>query len=188
MTIKFDQKLTDINRRMQASVDVLINEFSGIRAGRAHPSLLDPVKVDAYGALMPLSQCANVSAPEPRLITVQVWDNSMVKAVEKAIVEANLGLNPQPDGQTIRINLPPLTEERRKELAKLSAKYTEDAKIGLRNIRRDGMEMLKKQEKDKLIGEDELHRLQEDVQKLTDHYVKKMDDLLDAKQKDILNV
>ncbi|CAO5677763.1 MAG: Ribosome-recycling factor [Holosporales bacterium] len=188
MSIKFDSRLNDVNRRMQAAVDVLNSEFAGIRAGRAHASLLDPVRVDVYGALMPLNQLATVSAPEPRLISVQVWDRSQVKAVEKAIVEANLGLNPQPDGQLIRIPLPPLTEERRKELAKLASKYTEDAKISVRNIRRDAIEVLKKQEKDKELSEDELHRLTDDVQKLTDHHIKKMDEALELKQKDIMQV
>jgi ribosome recycling factor len=188
MSIKFDSRLNDVNRRMQAAVDVLNNEFAGIRAGRAHPSLLDPVRVDVYGAMMPLNQLATVSAPESRLIVVQVWDRSQVKAVEKAIVEANLGLNPQPDGQLIRIPLPPLTEERRKELAKLASKYTEDAKISVRNIRRDAIELLKKQEKDKELSEDELHRLTDEVQKLTDHHIKKMEESLESKQKDIMQV
>lgn len=186
--MKFDTRLNDINRRMEAAVDVLAQEFAGIRAGRAHPSLLDPIRVDAYGSVMPMAQVGTVSAPEPRLLVVQVWDRSMVKAVEKAIVEANLGLNPQPDGQMIRIPLPPLTEDRRKELAKLAAKYTEEAKISVRNVRRDGMEMLKKQEKDSLISEDEHHRLNDEVQKLTDHHIKKMEDLLETKQKDIMQV
>ncbi|MBP9752507.1 MAG: ribosome recycling factor [Proteobacteria bacterium] len=188
MSVKFDSRLNDVNRRMQAAVDVLNNEFAGIRAGRAHASLLDPVRVDVYGALMPLNQLATVSAPEPRLISVQVWDRSQVKAVEKAIIEANLGLNPQAEGQLIRIPLPHLTEERRKELAKLASKYTEDAKISVRNIRRDAIEALKKQEKDKELSEDELHRLTDDVQKLTDHHIKKMDEGLELKQKDIMQV
>lgn len=188
MTLKFDTALTDFDRRMHAAFDVLNKEFAGLRAGRAHPNLLDPVRVDSYGATMPLSQVASVSAPEPRLLVVQVWDKSMVKSVEKAIVDANLGLNPQPDGQLIRIPLPSLTEERRKELTKLAGKYTEEAKISVRNVRRDGMEFLKKQEKDNLISEDEHHRLSDELQKVTDHHIKHMDELLVVKQKDIMQV
>lgn len=188
MTLKFDKSLEDVNRRMLAAIDVLNREFSGLRAGRAHPSLLDPIKVDSYGSLVPISQIGNVSAPEPRLLVVQVWDKSNVKAVEKAITDANIGLNPQPEGLTIRMQLPHLTEDRRKDLSKLAAKYTEDAKVCARNVRRDGMEILKKKEKNKEISEDELRRLETEIQEITDHHIKKMEELLSAKQKDIMQV
>lgn len=188
MTLKFDKSLEDVNRRMLAAIDVLNREFSGLRAGRAHPSLLDPIKVDSYGSLVPISQIGNVSAPEPRLLVVQVWDKSNVKAVEKAITDANIGLNPQPEGLTIRMQLPHLTEDRRKDLSKFAAKYTEDAKVCARNVRRDGMEILKKKEKNKEISEDELRRLETEIQEITDHHIKKMEELLGAKQKDIMQV
>ena len=188
MTIKFDASLSDVNNRMLKSVDVLNREFSGIRAGRAHPNLLDPIKVDSYGSLVPISQVASVSAPETRLLVIQVWDKSNVKPIEKAIVDAKIGLNPQPDGQMIRIPLPPLTEERRKELSRLAAKYTEEAKVSVRSGRREGLETLKKQEKSKEISEDDFHRLSDEIQKLTDHHIKKLDDLLNSKQKDIMQV
>lgn len=188
MTLKFDKSLEEVNRKMIAAIDVLNREFSGIRAGRAHPNLLDPIKVDSYGSLVPISQVANINAPEPRLLVVQVWDKSNVKAIEKAIIDANIGLNPQPDGLMIRIPLPPLTEERRKELSKLASKYTEDAKVSARNVRRDGMEALKKKEKNKEISEDDLRRLSDDIQKITDYHIKKMDELLETKQKDIMQV
>lgn len=185
---RFDSRLADFNRRMDAAVEVLTREYSGIRAGRATVSLLDPIKVDAYGALMPLSQVATIGAPEPRLLTVQVWDKGMVKAVEKAIRESDLGLNPAVEGQLLRMPLPLLNEQRRQELAKLAAKYAEEAKISVRNVRRDGMEFLKKAEKDGDISEDEHHRLAEEMQTLTDDHVKKMDDMLAHKQKEIMQV
>lgn len=188
MSIKFNPSLDDVNFRMETALDVLNREFSGVRAGRAHPNLLDPIRVDAYGTMMPLSQVATVGAPEPRLLTVQVWDKSHVKAVEKAIVDANLGLNPQPDGQIIRIPMPILTEDRRKELSKLASKYAEEAKIKARGVRRDAMEDLKKQEKNKEISEDDLRLLSEDVQKITDFHIKKIENLLESKQKDIMQV
>ena len=185
---RFDTRLADFNRRMDAAVEVLSREYSGIRAGRATVSLLDPIKVDAYGALMPLSQVATVGAPEPRLLTVQIWDKGMVKAVEKAIRESDLGLNPAVEGQLLRSPLPAMNEQRRQELAKLAAKYAEEAKISVRNVRRDGMEHLKKSEKDGDISEDELHRLSEEMQTLTDGHVKKMDEMVVHKQKEIMHV
>ncbi|HCU07243.1 MAG TPA: ribosome recycling factor [Holosporales bacterium] len=188
MSFKFDDRLKEINRKMESAIEVLNKEFDGIRAGRAHPNLLAPIMVESYGTVMPLSQVASVSAPEPRLLVIQVWDRSMVKAIEKALVDANMGLNPQPDGQMIRIPLPMLTEDRRKELTKLAAKYTEESKISVRNVRRDGMEMLKKMEKNKEISEDELHNLSDDVQKITDNHIKKLDSMLEEKQKDIMSV
>ena len=183
-----DELLADLDRRMAATLENLRKEFAGLRTGRASASLLDPVMVDAYGSMMPLAQVASINVPEPRLISVQVWDKGMGKAVEKAIREAGLGLNPQADGQTIRVPIPDLTQERRKELAKVAGKYGEAAKIAVRNIRRDGMDTLKRQEKDKEISED-LHKDKAaEIQKVTDDFIKKVDDLQSAKEKEILAV
>lgn len=183
-----DARLTELSRRMDGAIDVLSREFSGLRTGRASVNLLDAVKVDVYGSIMPVNQVGTIGTPEPRLITVQVWDKNMVKVVEKAIRESNLGLNPSSDGQLIRIPLPQMTEERRHELTKVAGKYAEDARISVRNVRRDGMEMLKKLEKDGDISEDEHHRLSAEVQTLTDNHIKKIDDSLAGKQKDIMQV
>lgn len=183
-----DQRLEEIGRRMDGALDVLSREFTGLRTGRASINLLDGIKVESYGSLTPLNQVGNIGVPEPRLLTVQVWDKSLVKTVEKAIRDAGLGLNPVADGQMVRVPLPPLTEERRQELTKIAAKYAEEAKISVRNVRRDAMENLKKLEKDGEISEDEHHRLSEEVQKLTDGRVKKIDENLAVKQKDIMQV
>ncbi len=177
-----------IKQRMEGATEALRKEFVGLRTGRASTAMLDPVQVEAYGSMMPLNQVANVSVPEPRLLTVQVWDSGMVKAVEKAIRDAGLGLNPQPDGQLIRVPVPDLSQERRQELVKIAGKYTEQARVAVRNVRRDAMDELKKQEKDKKISEDE-HKGQSDkVQKMTDEYIKKIDDALTQKEKEITNV
>ncbi|MEP2234627.1 MAG: ribosome recycling factor [Alteripontixanthobacter sp.] len=181
---KYDK--ADIERRMSGAVDSLKGDLSGLRTGRANTTLLDPVQVEVYGAMMPLNQVATVSAPEPRMLSVQVWDKGNVSAVEKGIAHANLGLNPMQDGQTLRIPMPDLTEERRKELAKVAGKYAEDAKIAIRNVRRDGMECLKADEKSKDISEDERKRAEDEVQKLTDKYVAEADDAATAKEKEIL--
>lgn len=186
--IKIDERLKEFSRRMQSSMDVLIREFSGIRAGRASTSLLEPLKVDAYGSLVPISQIGTVGAPEPRLLTVQVWDKGMVKNVEKAIRESNLGLNPSIDGQLIRVPLPQLNEERRQELSRIAAKYAEEGRINIRNVRRDAMEHIKKLEKDSEISQDDQRRLENEAQKLTDDYIKRIDELLISKQKDIMVV
>jgi len=183
-----DAILKDLRRRMDGAVEVLRKEFGGLRTGRASASLLEPVHVEAYGSTMPLNQVANVSVPEPRLITVQVWDRSMVKAVEKGIRESGLGLNPQTEGQTIRVPIPDLTEDRRRELSKVAAKYTEHARVSVRNIRRDGLDPLKKKEKDGEISQDQHRKLQTDIQTLTDEYIKKVDELLAQKEKEILQV
>ena len=180
--------LTDLERRMDSTIENLKKEFSGLRTGRASASLLDPVMVDAYGSMMPLTQVATINVPEPRMISVQVWDKGMGKAVEKAIREAGLGLNPQADGTNIRVPIPDLTQERRQELAKVSGKYAEAARIAVRNVRRDGMDTLKRQEKDKMISEDEQKGLQERVQKATDERVKKIDELHATKEKEILSL
>ena len=181
---KYDK--TDIARRMAGAVESLKGDLSGLRTGRANTALLDPVVVEVYGSMMPLSQVATVSAPEPRMLAVQVWDKANVSAVEKAIAKANLGLNPMTDGQTVRLPLPDLTEERRKELAKLAGQYAENAKIAIRNVRRDGMEDLKADEKKKEISEDDRKRSEDEVQKLTDKYVSDCDTAAAAKEKEIL--
>lgn len=181
---KFDK--ADIERRMSGAVDSLKGDLSGLRTGRANVALLDPVQVEVYGAMMPLNQVATVSAPEPRMLSVQVWDKSNMTPVEKAIARAGLGLNPITDGQTIRLPIPDLTQERRKELAKLAGQYAEKARIAIRNVRRDGMEMLKADEKKKEISEDERKRLEDEVQKLTDEYVKHADEAAAHKEKEIL--
>ena len=181
---KYDK--SDIERRMQGAVESLKGDLAGLRTGRANTSLLDPVVVEVYGSMMPLNQVATVSAPEPRMLSVQVWDKSNVSAVEKGIAHANLGLNPMQDGQTLRIPMPDLTEERRKDLAKLAGKYAEGAKIAIRNVRRDGMEALKEDEKKKEISEDERKRSEDEVQKLTDTYVAEADAAAVQKEKEIL--
>ncbi|MGE5064097.1 MAG: ribosome recycling factor [Myxococcales bacterium] len=176
----------DLSRRMHGAVEALKHELAGLRTGRASTALLDPVHVEVYGANMPLNQVATVSVPEPRLISVQVWDRSNVQPVEKAIRSAGLGLNPVTDGQMIRLPIPELTEERRKELAKLVGQYAEKAKVAVRNVRRDGMDHLKQDEKKHEISEDERKRLEHEVQKLTDDTIKEIDTLAEAKEKEIL--
>ncbi len=178
---------SDIQRRMTGAVDALRHDFGGLRTGRASTTLLDPVTVEVYGAHMPLNQVATVSVPEPRLLSVQVWDRSNVSSVEKAIRSAGLGLNPITDGQNIRLPIPDLTEERRKELAKLAGQYAEKAKIAVRNVRRDGMDSLKTDEKKGEISEDERKRLETEVQKLTDDTIKDIDTASAAKEKEILS-
>ncbi len=178
----------DIQRRMDSAVDVLKKEFSGLRSGRASTSLLEPVVVEAYGSAMPLSQCGTVGVPEPRMLTVQVWDKGLVKAVEKAIRDAGLGLNPAADGQLVRVPIPPLNEERRKELQKVAGKYAEQARVSVRNVRRDGMDGLKKLAKDGHISEDETHKHEKDIQSLTDETIKKIDESLAHKEKEIMQV
>ena len=183
-----DKIVTDLRRRMDGAIEALRKEFAGLRTGRASASLLDPVHVEAYGNRMPLSQVGTVSVPESRLIIVQVWDRANVKAVEKAIREAGLGLNPQSDGQTLRVPVPDLSEERRKELTKVAAKYTEQARVSVRNVRRDGHDLLKKQEKDGTITQDQHRKLDKEIQGLTDAAIKRVDDMLAAKDKEILQV
>ena len=180
--------MSDLKRRMQGAIAALKHELSGLRTGRASASLLEPVQVEAYGSHMPLSQVASVNVPEPRLLTVQVWDRSMVHAVEKAIVNSNLGLSPSTEGQTIRLRIPELNEERRKELVKVAHKYAEAARIAVRHVRRDGMDVLKKLEKDHKISEDEHKRHDGDVQKATDASITEIDQVLAAKEKEIMTV
>ena len=181
---KYDK--ADIERRMSGAVDSLKSDLSGLRTGRANTALLDPVQVEVYGSMMPLNQVATVSAPEPRMLSVQVWDRANVTAVEKGIAHANLGLNPMIDGQTLRLPLPDLTEDRRKDLAKLAGKYAEGAKIAIRNVRRDAMEALKEDERKKAISEDERQRLETEVQAMTDRFIAEVDAAAESKEKEIL--
>lgn len=181
---KYDK--ADLERRMKGAVEALRHDLSGLRTGRANTALLDPVNVEVYGAQMPLNQVATVSAPEPRMLTVQVWDKSNIGPVEKAIRSAGLGLNPINDGNSIRLPIPDLTEERRKELAKLSHQYAEKARIAIRNVRRDGMDALKADENKKEISEDERKRAEAEVQKLTDEVIKQADEVAAHKEKEIL--
>jgi ribosome recycling factor len=183
-----DQLLTDLRRRMDGAIEVLRKEFGGLRTGRASVSLLEPITVPAYGGTLPLNQVANISVPEPRLITVQVWDRAMVKAVDKAIRESGLGLNPQSEGQVIRVPIPDLNEERRRELTRVSAKYAEQARVSVRNVRRDGIDVLKRREKDTDITQDQQRKLQQEVQHLTDDYIRRIDEALAQKDREILQV
>jgi ribosome recycling factor len=176
----------DLERRMAGAVESLKGDLGGLRTGRASTSLLDPVMVTVYGSNMPLNQVATVSVPEPRMISVQVWDKTNVGPVEKAIRSAGLGLNPINDGNTLRLPIPDLTEERRKELAKLAGQYSEKAKVAVRNVRRDGMDALKTDEKKGVVSEDERKRLETEVQKLTDATIADIDAVSDAKEKEIL--
>jgi ribosome recycling factor len=176
----------DLNRRMHGALEALRHDLGGLRTGRASTALLDPVHVEVYGTNMPLNQVATVSTPEARLLSVQVWDRSNVQPVEKAIRNAGLGINPIVDGQVIRLPIPELTEERRKELAKLVGQYAEKARIAVRNVRRDGMDHLKQDERKHEISEDERKRLEHEVQKLTDETIKEIDELAHSKEKEIL--
>lgn len=183
---RFDSN--DLERRMRAAIDTLKREFGGLRTGRASVALLDPVQVEIYGQRMPLNQVGTVSVPEPKTISVQVWDKAAVSAVDRAIREANLGLNPIVDGTMLRLPLPPLTKERRQELVKLAHKYAEQAKVAVRNVRRDGMEKLKQLEKKGSISKDEQHKWSSDVQQLTDNIIKDIDEVLATKDKEINTV
>jgi ribosome recycling factor len=184
MTTSIDK--SDLSRRMHGAVEALKHDLGGLRTGRASVALVDSVHVEVYGSNMPLNQVATVSVPEPRLLSVQVWDRSNVQPVEKAIRNAGLGINPIVDGQVIRLPIPELTEERRKELAKLCGQYAEKARIAVRNVRRDGMDHLKQDEKKHEISEDERKRLETEVQKLTDDTIKEIDAVTEAKEKEIL--
>ena len=175
----------DLQRRMDGAIDNLKSEYAGLRTGRASASMLDPVQVDMYGSKMPLSQVGTVGVPEARLLTVQVWDASATKAVEKAIMESGLGLNPMAEGTLIRVPIPELNEERRKELTKVAGQYAESARVSIRNVRRDGMDDVKK---DADNSEDDKKRLSEEVQKLTDEKIKIIDEMQSSKEKDIMTV
>ncbi|MBF0560437.1 MAG: ribosome recycling factor [Alphaproteobacteria bacterium] len=178
----------DLTRRMDTAVEVLRKEFAGLRTGRASTSLLEPVMVEAYGSSVPISSVGTISVPEARMITVQVWDKALVKAVEKAIREAGLGLNPSPDGLTVRVPIPALNEERRTEITKIASKYSEQAKISVRNVRRDGMESLKRLEKDGDISQDQHRQYSTEIQTLTDERIKRIDEAFVSKEKEIMQV
>ena len=185
-TEDFDK--ADLSRRMDGALQTVKQEFAGLRTGRASTSLVEPVQVDAYGSKMPLSQVATVSTPEARMIAISVWDKGLVSAVEKAIRDSDLGLNPSVDGTNVRIVIPELNEERRRELTKVAAKYAEQARVAVRNVRRDGIEKLRKNEKDGAISQDELKRLSDEVQALTDGVIGKIDEALANKEKEIMTV
>lgn len=180
--------INDLEKRMHGAVEVLRREFAGLRTGRASASLLEPVTVPAYGGEMPLNQVATVSVPEPRMISVQVWDRSLAKAVEKAIRNSGLGLNPAVEGQLLRVPIPELSEERRVELAKIAARYAEQARVAVRNVRRDGMEHLKRLEKEGELSQDAQHKTADQVQQLTDQEIKRINDMLAAKEAEIMTV
>jgi len=180
--------LNEIKRRMQGAIQVLKQELGGLRTGRASASMLDPVQVDAYGTHMPLNQLATISVPEPRLLSVQVWDKSMVHAVEKAIINSNLGLSPATEGQVLRLRIPELNQERRKEMVKVAHKYAEAARVAVRHVRRDALDVLKKLEKDGKISEDDHTRMSGEVQKATDQLVGEVDQTLAGKEKEIMTV
>lgn len=184
----YDSLKQDTLERMDKTLEALKNDFGGLRAGRAHASLLDGVLVDAYGSMSPIGQIGTVSVPDARTLSVSVWDKSLLKNVEKALRESDLGLNPMNDGQVIRIPIPPLSEERRKELVKIAGKYAEQGKVAIRNIRRDAMDEVKKMKKDSLISEDDEKKYNNDIQKWTDDAVKKIDDQYASKEKDIMQV
>lgn len=184
----FSEIKSDITNRMEKTLESLKGEFGSLRAGRAHASLLDGIMVEAYGSPTPLSQIGSISVPDARTLAVSVWDRGLAKAVEKAIMESELGLNPASDGQLIRIPIPPLSEERRKELGKIAGKYAEQGKIAVRNIRRDVLDLVKKMKKDNAISEDDEKRFETEIQKIVDDYIKKIDELLALKEKDIMQV
>ena len=181
-----DALITDLKRRMEGALAAFHNELKGLRTGRASPALLEHITVEAYGNRVPLNQVSTVNAPDSRMLSVQVWDKSMAPAVEKAIANAGLGLNPATDGSLVRVPIPSLSEERRKELGKVAHQYAEKARIATRNVRRDGMDSLKKLEKDKHVSEDEVRTRSDEIQKLTDNFIKQIDDAALVKEKDIL--
>ena len=178
----------EFDAKMQKTIDVVMSDFASVRAGRANAAVLDKITVDYYGAPTPLNQVAAISSPDPRSLMIQPWDGSLLKAIEKAILASDLGINPQNDGRAIRLVFPPLTEERRKDLVKQTKKYAEEAKVAIRNIRRDALDDVKKLKKDNQISEDEEKRFENEIQKLTDESIKKIEEMLSAKEKDILQV
>ena len=183
-----DPDIDDLKRRMNGAVDVLKGEFGGLRTGRATPALLEPIQVDAYGSSMPMNQVGTISAPDARMLSVQVWDNSLIASVEKAIRDSDLGLNPQTEGNVVRVPVPQLSEERRVEMTKVASKYAEQARVAVRNVRRDGIDDLKKMEKDGEISQDEQHAWADEIQALTDATIKEIDEAVAAKEAEILQV
>ena len=183
-----DPDLKDLERRMNGAIEVLKQEFAGLRTGRASVHLLEPINVEAYGAAMPMNQVGTIGVPEPRMITVQVWDRSLVGAVERAISESDLGLNPQTEGQLIRVPIPMLSEERRVELGKIAHKYAEQSRIAVRNVRRDGMDTLKRMEREHELSQDEQHMWSDEIQEMTDRHIKSIDEALEQKDGEIMQV
>jgi ribosome recycling factor len=183
-----DPDIDDVTRRMDGALEVLRREYLGLRTGRATPSLLEPIVVQAYDSEMPLNQLGSISVPESRMLSIQVWDKTMVKAVEKAVMNAGLGLNPIVDGQLVRVPIPELNEERREELGRVAGRYAEEARVAVRNVRRDGMDKLKRMEKDGELSQDDHHLWGDEIQSLTDAHVARIDELLESKQQDIMQV
>jgi ribosome recycling factor len=183
-----DSLLKELRRRMEGALEALRKEFGGLRTGRASASLLEPITVPAYGGTMPLKELASISVPEPRLITVQVWDRALAKAVDRAIRESGLGLNPQTEGQLVRVPIPDLNEERRRELTRVAARYAEGARVSVRNVRREGIEALRRREKEGEISQDEQRKLQQEVQHLTDEFIRRIEEALAQKEEEILQV
>lgn len=184
----FNQVKSETKNKMEKTLDSLKTDFGGLRAGRAHVSLLDGIMVEAYGSMTPLSQVGTISVPDARTLSISVWDRGLAKAVEKAIMESDLGLNPASDGQLIRIPIPPLSEERRKELTKVAGKYAENNKVAIRNLRREALDEVKKMKKEGTISEDDEKRYENEIQKMTDESIKKIDEMFAQKEKDILQV
>lgn len=188
MSDDFDLDLNDLERRMEGAINSLRQEFASLRTGRASASMLDPVMVDAYGALTPLNQIGTVNVPEPRMVTLNIWDKGLVKSAEKAIVDSGLGVNPQVDGTLIRLPIPELNEERRKELAKVAGKYAESAKISVRNVRKDGMDQVKKAKSDSSISEDDQKLYGDEIQEMTDKFITRIDEAQANKEEEIMQV
>lgn len=188
MSDDFDLDLNDLDRRMEGAINALRQEFSSLRTGRASATMLDPVMVDAYGALTPINQIGTVNVPEPRMLTLSIWDKGLVKAAEKAIVDSGLGVNPQVDGTLIRLPIPELNEERRRELAKLAGKYAESAKVSIRNVRKDGMDQVKKAKADSSISEDDQKLYGDEIQEMTDKFITRIDEAQSSKEEEIMQV
>lgn len=188
LTVSADFDIDDLKRRMQGAIQTLRHELTGLRTGRASVALVEPVQVQAYGQTMPLNQVASITVPEPRALSVQVWDKSMVGAVDRAIRDANLGLSPVTEGQVLRIRIPELNEQRRREMVKVAHKYGEEARVAVRHVRRDGIDRLKKMLKDRLLSEDDQKRVETEIQKITDHAVTEVDGTVEGKEKEIMQV
>lgn len=188
MSDEFDLDLDDLERRMDGAINALRSEFASLRTGRASASMLDPVMVEAYGAMTPLNQIGTVNVPEPRMVTLNIWDKGLVRAAEKAITESGLGVNPQVDGTLIRLPIPELNEERRRELAKVAGKYAESAKIAVRNVRKDGMDQVKKAKSDSQVSEDDQKLYNDEIQEMTDKFITRIDEAQSAKEEEIMQV
>jgi ribosome recycling factor len=188
MSDDFDLDLDDLERRMDGAINALRSEFASLRTGRASASMLDPVMGEAYGAMTPLNQIGTVNVPEPRMVTLNIWDKGLVRAAEKAITESGLGVNPQVDGTLIRLPIPELNEERRRELAKVAGKYAESAKVAIRNVRKDGMDQVKKAKSDSQVSEDDQKLYNDEIQEMTDKFIGRIDEAQSAKEEEIMQV